>query len=185
MDAVEAFAGVERFDQGEAVGHHALVSLPALARHELEQWIRSASAPEEQIEELVDKGTVGRQRESRQDGTGDLLQQTALEPRSRPLENEGTQSVGPPGRQFQSQDAAEGDAHQGGAFQAAPVEKLIQVVNQIGQIKSAAQGKRVIFPTELVADDAEMLSQQSSQGAKQFKTARQARHKNQGGPLAP
>src|SRR4051794_32256757 len=52
---------VGMLDELEAMGHHALVGLPALPGDEIEQRARWLLAAEEEVEELVDEGVVRRQ----------------------------------------------------------------------------------------------------------------------------
>src|SRR6266542_5208306 len=76
-DATEPVDDVELLDQSEAMRHHALIGLPALGRHELEQRPLLLAAKEE-VEELIDEGVVYRQQKTRPDRAGHLLEQAAL-----------------------------------------------------------------------------------------------------------
>src|SRR5438094_7172937 len=56
--ARQAGGEVEPLDEMQAVGHDALVRLPALSGDELEQRARLATA-EKQVEELIDERAIG------------------------------------------------------------------------------------------------------------------------------
>src|SRR5262249_5640459 len=51
-NAVQARADIKRLHEPHAVGHHALVRLPALLRDKMEQGVALLPAAEEQVEEL-------------------------------------------------------------------------------------------------------------------------------------
>src|SRR5262245_17601212 len=63
---------IELFHETVPMGHHALIRLPALAGHELEQGSRFLLATEEEIEELIDERIVRGQGIPRQHLSSDL-----------------------------------------------------------------------------------------------------------------
>src|SRR5439155_314525 len=84
-DLFQAAFHIELLYQAKPVGHDALIGLPALSSDKLKKRPRLLPAAEEQVEELVDKGTVGRQGITGEHQAGDTLQQAALEARADPL----------------------------------------------------------------------------------------------------
>jgi hypothetical protein len=85
VDSLETARDVELLDQAEAVGHDALIGLPALLGDELEQGARLLARAKKQIEKLIDEGIVGRQWIAGKHDPGHLLKQAALEAASRSL----------------------------------------------------------------------------------------------------
>src|SRR5262249_10224699 len=158
-DAPEPLAHVELLDETEAVGHHALVGLPALPRHEMEQRPGFLPATEEQVEELVDEGIVRGQRHSGKHGAGNPVQEPALETGADALHDQVLEPVRVAGGEFQGQDAAERHAKDARALQAMPVEELLQVADQVAKAEGTPQGKAILLAPELVADDAKVAGQ--------------------------
>src|SRR5262249_3033303 len=88
-------------------------------------------------------------------------------------------------RELQSQHAAKGNSHDSWAFERVPFEKLGKVADEIVQPKAAAQGKTIVFATQLVSDDTVFARQDASEWAEEFKTACQPRDQYQRRALAP
>ena len=167
------------------MSHHSLVGLPAQARHEVNQGARLHPPAEQEIEELVDEGTIARQRVARQDDAGDLLQQSVLEACAHALEDQGRQTSRQASSQFQRQYPAERNAQDGRALEAVPVEEFAKVVDQVSQAEVTAQGKAIVLTPQLVGDDVKMSSQPAGQRPQQLEAARQARNQYKRGTVAP
>src|SRR4051812_30316120 len=117
------------------MGHHALVGLPALASDEMKKGVALLSSAEQQIEELVDEGIVGRERKAVEHGARDGLKQVVLESGSRALDDEAIQSMPIARGVLQRQHPAKRHAENGWRLQALPIDKLRQVVDEVGQLK--------------------------------------------------
>ena len=153
-------------DELKAMGHDALIGLPALACHELEQRPRLLPASEEQIEELVHERLSAGSGYARQHHARDLLEQTLLKTGANSLKQQRLKTIRPPSGQVQRQHAAERDPHHGRSFQAEPVEKFRQVVHEVRQIESAPQRETIVFAAQLVADDLEIRASRRANGPK-------------------
>ena len=165
--------------------HDALIGLPALARDEVEKRIRPVPATEEQVEKLVDKRIVRRERIAFEHPSGDALEQTALETCARALDNQSIEPVGKAGGKLQGNDATERNAANYRALQAAPMQKLVQIGNEILQFEAATQRKAVVLAAELIANDPVVLRQNARHWTKQLKTARQAGNQHEGRTVTP
>ncbi len=127
----DPIAQVEGIEHGEPMGHDALVCPPALPSDELEQRARPLSAAEQQIEELVDEWIVVRQRKTAEHRPSDLLEEAAFKATARALDNQRPQASGMACGEFKAEDAAEGYSEERRSLQAAPVEELGNIGNQI------------------------------------------------------
>ena len=78
LDVAQLVFDVERLGQPKAMGHDALIGLPDLPGNKIEERILFLLTTEEQVEKLIDKWAIRRQRKAGQDGAGDLLNQPAF-----------------------------------------------------------------------------------------------------------
>ena len=92
-DLLEPIHQVELLYQPKPVSHDALVGLPALPRYKVKERPGLLPFTEKQIKELIDKGTVRRQRISGENDAGDALEQTRLKTAARSLHREGANAV--------------------------------------------------------------------------------------------
>src|ERR1022692_4861324 len=76
LDEAKLLFDVEFLDQAKAMRHDALIGLPNLPGHKLEQRIVLLPTAEEQVEKLIDERAILGQRKPGQDRTGDLLDQS-------------------------------------------------------------------------------------------------------------
>jgi hypothetical protein len=101
------------------------------------------------------------------------------------LQEEGSHAARTAGGEFEGEQAAEGDAEDGGIFEAAPVKEFAEVVREVAETEASAQGETVVFSAELVADDTEVAGKQTSEGPEQFEAAGEAGDENERRSVAP
>ena len=167
------------------MGHDALIRLPALLRYELEERPRSLALPEEQIEELIDEGIIGRQRIAIENHSGYVLKQTSLETGARPLNSQSSEAAWKPGSIFKSQKTAEGNAQNGCLLETKPIDYFTKIANQVRQAELSAHGKTVVFASKLIGDYLIMLGQQTGQRSEKLNSSRQSWNQNQRRSFAP
>jgi hypothetical protein len=175
---------VKAFDEMQPMGHDALIRLPALPRNEFEQRTGLASA-EKEVEELIDEWAIGRQWVTRKHQTSNPLNQAPFKTYTNALYADGAHAMGISSSKGQSQDAAERQPDNDGAFESSPIDKLMEVVHKIIESEAPSQCETVVLAAKLVADHQMVASQFACQRAKNLKAARQSRDQDDRWAFAP
>src|SRR5438552_4093573 len=100
----------------------------------------------------------------RQYMAGDETQHRSFETNVNALSDQAPQSVRMPQCHLHGDQATKGNAHQDGSLNVHLIEKLDQIVDQIGQYETSAQGETIVLAAQIVADDSKMLRQLIHEG---------------------